>query len=82
MIYIQNTGDISHVRNHQKPFLRKIHSENFCKRIDVNVGKGHVPPSPSFLFSILERLVINDNIGSISFEDLINAEEAKHSLNK
>ncbi|WP_146112349.1 lysophospholipase [Arthrobacter sp. MYb222] len=79
VFYIQNTGDISHVRNHQKPFLRRIHSQNFCKMIDVNVGKGHVPPSPSFLLNILERIIVNDEMESISFADLVIVEEAKHS---
>lgn len=44
VIYVQNTGDVFHVRNHWQPFASELHEDNRVLLLSPDLGKGHVGP--------------------------------------
>lgn len=74
IIYIQNTGDISHMKKHAQPFFKYLHPKNSAHKLFFHSGDGHVPPSKEFLKDSLTAVVSNDAIMEIDFKPMIEKE--------
>lgn len=57
LIYIQNTNDSFHIKNHQKPFAQSLHHSNKVIFIDRDLGSGHVGPSRESLVDIINLAI-------------------------
>lgn len=47
VIYVQNTGDESHMKNHYAPFIEAVHPDNNVYCLMAELGAGHVGPVPA-----------------------------------
>ncbi|MFC7862037.1 heparinase II/III family protein [Arthrobacter koreensis] len=61
VLYVQNAGDVHHVRHHMGPFTDLIRNRSDAHEVEfVNVdwGKGHVSPSSVIYDAFLEKVLI------------------------
>lgn len=60
VLYIQNTGDKTHVQKHMTPFLRSLNTENMVHKVMVDAGIGHKAPPTTFIREVLASAVRGD----------------------
>ncbi|UVY85076.1 prolyl oligopeptidase family serine peptidase [Brachybacterium sp. NBEC-018] len=57
VLYLQNTGDTSHVDDHMTPFVDALHPANDATLLQLDAGSGHVPPHKSVMKEVLFRAI-------------------------
>ena len=60
VFYIQNTGDLSHVKKQMTPFLRNLAPENEVHKVMVDAGPGHKAPPTAFMRGVLASAIRGD----------------------
>lgn len=79
VVYVQNTGDDSHMQSHWRPFSEALHPGNPVLPILEFSGEGHVAPPSERLAAVIERCAEQDSWDEIS---MISLEESplRHEL--
>lgn len=58
VIYIQNSHDWEHVKNHRRPWVKRLFPENALISLMLDLGTGHVGPDKESIvkvFQVVER---------------------------
>lgn len=67
VIYVQNTGDRTHMPGQWKPFEESIHPSNSLKPLLVFSGNGHIAPPPDYLAAVMSIIASADSWDHLDF---------------
>lgn len=70
VIYIQNTGDSSHMEKHWIPFKEALHPENSLTPMLAFAGNGHVAPPNTYLASLLLVASQSESWAEVDFSEV------------
>lgn len=71
VIYVQNTGDRFHVRQHLNPFREAAHSSNKIFYAESYFGDGHIGPSAADYHKLLEAI-----LGTAEWDEIVKRVES------
>ncbi|WPR66135.1 hypothetical protein SLW73_07415 [Glutamicibacter protophormiae] len=70
VVYIQNTGDRDHMKNHWSAFKAKARPQALAGVALVDAGEGHVAPSEAYLAEAINHVATADSWGRFNLKTL------------